>query len=375
MSALTPATNTAPSTGITWPQLQLPAPSGLSPASQSAFTQLTESMQSWYANVQGAVSNQFNAVQQQLSSQQAATAAATPAPTASAPSTSTTAAIGTPSNQITTDELTPGILSADESGRALMAAQYLTPDKLKQGAFTADTNGRQGFGGGFVNAAMIQPDALNYSVLVQGGASGYTIDFTPHLSSYGTTYTDGLQVAFRAPAACAVGCTLDAGFGPILIYRADGSALQAGDVPNAAIVCMVFNTALNNAEGGWQMFYLVPPALPARAIKTGALPAPGSTTQIAHAIGAVPNSVRVVAVLAGNAGGLLLGAEIDIGSLSGVSVQTGSLTTISTPRPLTVTVDATNVNVRLESAHLYINNNGTLVDIVSNCTLKVYAGG
>jgi hypothetical protein len=64
---------------------------------------------------------------------------------------------------------------------------------------------------------------------------------------------------------------------------------------------------------------------------------------------------------------------VDIDSLSGASVQTGSLTTITTPRPLTVTVDATNVNVRLESDHLYVNNNGTLADIVAACTLKVYA--
>lgn len=370
MSALTPATGQTTATqGIAWPALSLPQTTNLSPQTQAAFDSLASSLQAWYSQVQGAVTSQLNL----LSARPAAASPSTTDSTASTSNSGTTTPLGSSSNQITASELEPGILSADETGRALMAAQYLTPDKLKQGSFTADKNGRQGFAAFFVNAAMCQPDAYGYASTVSGESTAYVIGFSPDLTSVLTAYLDGLTVAFRVPAACAAGCTLDAGLGAMPIHRMDGSALEAGDLALNSTVSLVFNTALNNGEGGWQMIFAVPPVLPSVFVAEVALPAKGGTSTVAHGLGVVPGLVRVVAVLTSAAGGLLAGQEVAVESLSGDSTGTGALSTLTCPRPLTITVDSTAVNVRLESTHLYLNNSGTLASIAAGCLLKVYA--
>jgi hypothetical protein len=376
MSALAAATgSTTTTSAITWPSLQLPdtSNSGLSPATQSALSQFSQSLQSWYSQVQGAVTTQFNSLAANQAQSAAAAAPSTASSTPANGSTDSSSSSTSSSDQITTSELAPGVLSADQSGRDLMAAQYLTPDKVLQGSFTADDKGRQGFAAFFVNAAMVQPDAYNYVATVSGDGTGYTIGFTPHLSSVAAGYTDGLQVGFRAPAACDANCTLDAGLGAVAIYRLDGTALQASDIPNGSIVFLAYSTSLNNGEGGWQLLYAVPPPLPTPATVVGILPAKGSTTNLAHGLSAVPPMVRVVAVLTAAVGGLNVGQEIAIESLGGDSIGTASLTTVTTPRPLTITIDATNINIRRESTHIYLNNSGTQVDISAGCTLKAYA--
>jgi hypothetical protein len=385
MSALKPQATSTKATGSlpVWPQLNLPdiSSAGLSPASTAALTSWQQSLQSWYAQVQGAVSQQLAAVNRNAAAANtAATAAQSTADSAQGAAnnaqTSANTANANALAAVVTSDLEDGILSADDAGRKKMADQYLVAAKCANGTFAPDDISRKPFAPGFATAAMLQPDAYFYGSASMA-STGTVVEFDPPLASYPSPFTgywDGLLIGFRAPATVAAAGTVDAGYGPVEIYRVDGTSIQAGDIQVNEIVYLVFNYSFNNGQGGWQLLQVIPPPPPARTVTAIALPAAGATSQAAHGLGAMPSAVRVVAVLTANAGGLTTGMEVSVESLSGASVNTGSLSTITCPRPLTVSVDAVNVTVRREGAHLYLNNNGTLADIVAGCSLKVYAG-
>lgn len=71
-----------------------------------------------------------------------------------------------------------------------------------------------------------------------GAANAYAIALTPAL----TEHITGMPICFKATNANTGASTLNVnGLGAVSIKRLDGSALQAGDIPAGAVICVVYD--------------------------------------------------------------------------------------------------------------------------------------